>query len=312
MPVFTRTTPWDGGDVPAPSVLAIGDSWFWYPKAGNLMNAWDHSPAVKDDYKSIQLFGYNGADIADYVGNGTYADDFSHELSPTQFKDYQVFVLSGGGNDAVDGRSDRAGPAPDPAFGYGARNNDVKNDAARIALGLKDDCTGVTRPEDCIDEDNLDVLLRSISNSVGSLLHDVLWASDRDMRSGARKSPIKILLHCYDYPVPDGRGFGIGSVTLVGPWLSRAMDARHVNADPAFRFKVASVLIQRMHDMFAGYANPARNIYFVDSLGALNSALAGDAYKADWDNEMHPTGDGFTKLFASRWVPVLRQAGLAA
>jgi hypothetical protein len=282
------------------------------------MSAWDRSSAVKDDYKSIQLFGYNGADVADYVGNGKYAEDFSHELEPVQFRSYRVVVVSGGGNDAVDGRVDGGSGSIDPANGYGAQADHGKIDLARVALGLKDDCTGIDQAKDCIDEAKMDALLRSISNSIGSLLHDVLWANERDLKSGDRKSPIQIILHGYDYPVPDGRGFTLAGLPLVGPWLSKAMDARNIGtglpagADLlAFRFGVSSLLIERMNSVLAGYANSRDNIFFVNSLGVLNSTLRDGIYQQDWDNEMHPTGDGFTKIFEQRWVPVLRQAGLA-
>lgn len=283
------------------------------------MSAWVLSPAVKDEYRSIQLLGYNAADVADYVGNGKYAKDFTYELQPAEFKSYRVVVVSGGGNDAVDGRVDGAGGPIDPANGYGEQTDDGKIDLARVALGLKDDCTGIAQASDCIDEAKMDALLRSISNSVGSLLHDVLWANDRDMQTGLRKFPIQIILHGYDYPIPDGRGFTIEGIRLVGPWLSKAMDARNVGkglpsgTDPlAFRFSVSSLLVERMRSVLKGYANSRDNIFFVDSLGVLSSALTGGAYKNDWDNEMHPTGDGFKKIFEQRWIPVLKTTGIAS
>lgn len=314
IPIFTKNSPWDTAKGLIPTILAIGDSWFWYPKQNNLLTAWDRNSSVKNDCKSIYLLGYNGADVADYAPGGKYSDDLQHELTQVQFQYYSAFVLSGGGNDAVDGRTDHAA---DPAFGYGQPSNQAKMDAARMVLGLKDDCTGITNPDECIDEVKVDALLRSISNAVGSVLHDVLWASDRDIQSGSRRYPIQIFLHAYDYPVPDGRGFAVGPLTLIGPWLAPAMQARNVGKGLppggdvlGFGCAVARALMTRMRTTIKAYENPARNIFFVDSPGALNCTLSG-AYKQDWDNEMHPTGSGFDKIFQTSWLPVLKSAGLA-
>jgi len=44
-----------------PSILAIGDSWFWYPKVSNLLA--EVSAAVKPAYSNIMALGYVGAKL---------------------------------------------------------------------------------------------------------------------------------------------------------------------------------------------------------------------------------------------------------
>jgi hypothetical protein len=54
-----------------PSVLAVGDSWFWYPfPGGSLLN--HLGPIVATREHIILAYGNNGAEAYDYV-RGTYA-----------------------------------------------------------------------------------------------------------------------------------------------------------------------------------------------------------------------------------------------
>ncbi|NJO78214.1 MAG: hypothetical protein HC827_06590, partial [Cyanobacteria bacterium RM1_2_2] len=84
------------------SLLAIGDSWFWYPK-NNILQALAEHPRLKDPFRNIQMLGYNGAKLEQYVF-GKYAKQFTHELRPINRKHYSAVLISGAGNDAVDYR----------------------------------------------------------------------------------------------------------------------------------------------------------------------------------------------------------------
>jgi hypothetical protein len=77
MPVYSKGRPRKDGE-PTPAMLAIGDSWFWY-LANNLMDGLVRHPKLRPGYAAVQLFGYNGAHVADYVGKGKYARDFEVE-----------------------------------------------------------------------------------------------------------------------------------------------------------------------------------------------------------------------------------------
>ena len=54
-----------------PSVLAIGDSWFWYPLPGGSL-ASSIAKLMQDGPHVILAFGNNGAEAFDYV-HGVYA-----------------------------------------------------------------------------------------------------------------------------------------------------------------------------------------------------------------------------------------------
>jgi len=270
MRVYMPGEEWDAGDFPR--LLAIGDSWFWYPK-NNILESIIRAPSVKDPYTTIQALGYNGADIGQFVGNGKYAKSFHYELEKgSQY--YEAILISGGGNDAVD---------------YG--------------LTLKKDCRRFSTAEQCMDPAGLDNLLRIISGSVGLMIHDIRWAFNKHNKSA------KILLHGYDYPVPDGRGFHIKDRKMAGPWLKPALDAAKVDSDNMpLRLSICRHLIDMLYITLARFERPSEGIFCINSRGTLRD---GPDYKKDWDNELHPTPSGFRKIVDKCWVPVLRSIGYA-
>jgi hypothetical protein len=76
-----------------PHILAIGDSWFWFPK-NNLLN-----PIFKhfNSGKCILALGNNGAEAVEYVGK-KYRDAIQSSLDA--WKDsIEAVLISGGGND---------------------------------------------------------------------------------------------------------------------------------------------------------------------------------------------------------------------
>ena len=83
-------------DAVSPSILAIGDSWFWYPfPGGSLINYL--GPLVGRQQHTILAKGMNGAEAFDYV-DGKYAGLVRHALRMYGASLSAVFI-SGGGND---------------------------------------------------------------------------------------------------------------------------------------------------------------------------------------------------------------------
>ncbi len=275
MAIYDAYEQWEDGVFPA--VLAIGDSWFWYPN-NNILQAIAQHPKLKAPYANMVRLGQNGALLLDYVNlngrPGKYADQLTAQLKPKVLQYFSAFFVSGAGNDAVD-----------------------------YTLGLKADCSGETTAQGCISADGMSQLMKEITGSMSLLLHEVLWACNE------QNHPMRIIFHCYDYAVPDGRGFGLPDLTLAGPWLQPAMNKCKVPQDMVLRKGVIQILIDRLHDAFALYADPANDVYFVDSRGVLSSQ--DDTYRGDWANELHPTPAGFAKVVNQRWYDVLARAGLA-
>ena len=111
---------------------------------------------------------------------------------------------------------------------------------------------------------------------------------------------IPILVHGYDYPVPDGRGFFGGWGPLPGPWLEPGF-RRKGYAEMSVRKQMCVKLIDRLDTMLANLAGkpPFAHVKFLD---LRNTLPTGAKYKDWWANELHPTAKGFeavTKKFAA-------------
>ena len=271
MRVYHNDDQWVAGEYPA--ILAVGDSWFWYP-GNNILQSLVTNPDLSSNYANIHALGKNGALLQAYVGAGQFAPVVEKALSPNFRKSYNVFMISGAGNDAVD-----------------------------YKLALKTDCSAITDPKACLDPEGMSDLLRKVATAMGGLIHEIRWAYKDEA-----KQPRPIFLHGYDYPVPDGRGFDVFHATVTGPWLQPAMNTVKVNADMTFRKAVVKELIDQLNILFKTFDDWPNDVVYVDCRGVLSR---GDNYQQDWANEMHPTSSGFKKIVAQRWMPILRQWGLS-
>ena len=112
--------------------------------------------------------------------------------------------------------------------------------------------------------------------------------------------PIPIVVHGYDYPVPDGRGFFGGWGPLPGPWLEPGF-RRKGYSQMSVRKQLCVMLIDRFNAMVSGLADkpPFAHVRY---LYLRNTLPTGANYKDFWANELHPTAMGFervTKKFAA-------------
>lgn len=270
MPIYAPGQPWNPTEFAA--ILAIGDSWFWYPN-NNLLTAIANHPKLLDPFRNIQMLGYVGAKLDDLVF-GKYADEFKREMSPLNSQYYSAVFVSGAGNDAVD---------------YG--------------LCLQADCRPFDTAEKCISPDGMDSFLKEMSRAITTLLHDVSW------NIAQQKRQVDVFIHGYDYPVPDGRGFA--GTTIIGPWLKPAMDKAGVQNNDGLRQDICRILIDQLNTMLTNFDKqtlPGCRMHYIDSRGTLRT---GEQYQTDWANEMHPTPTGFNTIVDHKWIPVLAALGYA-
>jgi hypothetical protein len=112
--------------------------------------------------------------------------------------------------------------------------------------------------------------------------------------------PVPIVVHGYDYPVPDGRGFWGGWGPFPGPWLEPGF-RRKGYAAMSVRKQICVEFIDRFDAMLANLAGkpPFAHVRFLD---LRNTLPTGSTYKTWWADELHPTAKGFeavTKKFAA-------------
>lgn len=245
-----------------PTILAIGDSWFWYLfLGGSLTN--NLGDLVKAKGNVILAKGMNGAEASDYVVEGKYAE-LVRETLRLYGSGLQAVFLSGGGNDFA-GFKD-------------------------LRPMLKDNCSGETTPEGCFrgGKNGLKGFLDRMDGYYRTLIGMVYTRTSLNCL---------ILMHSYDYAIPNGKGvFGKEA------WVRPALLAAGVPAN--LHRKCVVHLIDSFHDMLTKITedDPA-HLFVVNSRGTLG--------KDDWANELHPNGGGFKKIVKERWKPVLETLRLA-
>jgi len=129
--------------------------------------------------------------------------------------------------------------------------------------------------------------------------NDVKQAYERMISSAVAARPsIKILAHSYDYPRLMGKPArltieNIGLIAFfkreVGDWIHTPMKTALDDADDQRDF--AKRLMDHFHDdvLLKLTDHPSRAFHVSDFRGQLTS-------DEDWNDEMHPTGQGFKKL----------------
>jgi hypothetical protein len=125
------------------------------------------------------------------------------------------------------------------------------------------------------------------------------------------KQTVPILVHGYDYPVPDGRGF-LGGWPFPGPWLDPGFREKNFKLedpnDLSQRVGMMKYVMDQLNEMLKSVtSDPALSSYvhYIDLRGTLSNDLVNDAYKNWWANELHPTEKGFEKV-TEKFVAELR------
>ncbi|MBX3302182.1 MAG: SGNH/GDSL hydrolase family protein [Nitrospira sp.] len=243
-------------------IVAEGDSWFDYPWT-------DVLGLLEDDY------GYDVESVAhkgDRVEEMAYADgqleEFSRRIEKLlrQNRIPKAILLSGGGNDVAG-----------PEFGM------LLNHAASAVAGL-----------------NKQIAQGVIDQRIRIAYITILSALTQICRRWTER-PIPILIHGYDYPVPDGRGFLGGWWLLPGPWLEPGFREKGFEAI-SVRKAIVKELIDRLNTMLA-QVTALPDFGHVSYVNLRSTLSSGGNYKEYWANELHPTKKGFrlvTAVFAKK------------
>jgi hypothetical protein len=240
------------------TVIAEGDSWFDY--------LWfDILDTLEDDH---------GYDVESTARAGDRVESMAYDQGQlTKFRKAlekvvrrgevpKAILLSGGGNDVA-----------------GEQFFMLLDHAASPAPGLNDDVVrGVV---DVRVRDAYLVLIAAITRLCETTIGRV----------------VPIVVHGYDRPVPDGRGFGDPWPIpgLPGPWLRPGFTLKGFTSDSVNKAIVGD-LIDRFNRMLRGVAAQFPHVRYVDLRGTLSS---GANYREWWANELHPTEKGF-KAVATR------------
>ena len=244
-------------------LVAEGDSWFNYPWTDILR-------LLEDEHGyEVESVAHYGDTVEEMAYSGGQLERFSR-LIEKQLRRGQVpkaILLSGGGNDLA---GKEFGMLLDHARSAAAGLNE------QMASGLIDQRARLAYI----------TILSAVTEVCQSWIHQ----------------PLPILIHGYDYAVPDGRGF-LGSWTfLPGPWLEPGFREKGF-VQMQVRKEIVRELIDRFNAMLEGIAAMPEfpHVNYVDLRKTLST---GADYEQDWQNELHPTVKGF-RLVTDHFVSVL-------
>jgi hypothetical protein len=98
-----------------------------------------------------------------------------------------------------------------------------------------------------------------------------------------------IIIHGYDYLTASGKKAMYDGFTPAGPWILPSMQDRGI-VDPDLQAAILGVLIDDVNAMIRALASTYPDtVIFIDLRGTLRPGL-------HWQNEIHPTEDGFHKV----------------
>ncbi len=244
-------------------LVAAGDSWFDYPFH-------DVLTILHDDYGyNIESTSHKGDPIESMAYLGGQIDGLSRMFQKAlgQGATPKAVLLSGGGDDIAGNE-----------FGMLLNN---KNSA--------------------IGGWNSDVLKGVIQDRIAVAYVAMLNGIDRLSTQYVNRT-LPILVHGYDYPVPDGRGFLGGWGPLPGPWLQRGFrekDFDDIQETIALMRDAIDLLNAMLLELTA--MQQFAHVKYVNLRGTLRTD---DTYKDWWANELHPTEQGF-KAVTARFAQVL-------
>ncbi len=236
--------------VPPPRGLLVaeGDSWFDYPFH-------DVLTMLEDEHGfDVESVAHKGDTVEDMAYSGGQFDDFVRLLEKLlrQGRVPDAILLSGGGNDVA---------------------------GDQFAMLINHAASGLPPLNDDVVRGVIEVRVRNAYAFLISGLTEIAMQ--------LLQRPIRIILHGYDFAVPDGRGVLGGFAFLPGPWLQPGFHVKG-HGDLTANRRVMVDLIDRFNEMLRGLAAATGfgHVRYVDLRGTLT-------YKRDWANELHPTEGGF-------------------
>ena len=249
-------------------LIAEGDSWF--------------------DYPFFDVLGYleaRGFEIESVAHKGDTLEDMAHEAA-------QVDKLTR----AFEKVKARGGKPR--AILLSGGGNDIAGD--EFPLLLNHSGSGLPRLNATVAQGIIGERLRT---AMASLIGVVTRLSEAHF--GER---VRVVIHGYDHAIPDGRGYLGGGWILPGPWLEPGFRRKgYVPADSKRRAaalgtnaEVVRELIDLYNAMLARLVRDLASeglahVRYVDLRGTL-SGLMPSGYRADWNDELHPTRAGFDRV----------------
>jgi hypothetical protein len=250
------------------NLLCDGDSWFDYPLGSGI-------PGVHTDViaqlaqqlpNALTLNLAHAGDATTTIMGTAKFAVLERLLLDPTHGGFDAILFSGGGDDLV-----------------GDQFRFWLNDAAKVG----------NDPAQAINTAALNDILGVVETAYRDLAQ---------LRNKAGNPGVPIITHAYDFAIPDGRG-----ACTLGPWLLPSLQSRGwmrtplAPADLPVGQQIVKQMLQRFDLLMQTLeADPYLNLIYVRTQGTLSPG------PAQWDNELHPTPNGFAAI-ARKFVVAIKE-----
>lgn len=239
-------------------ILAEGDSWFDYPGTDVLR--------VLEDihHYDVESVAYKGDLAEDIAYNSGQLEKFARLIEKILRRrnesELRAVLISCGGNDML---------GPEVAI--------LVNHILSPIAGLNDS------------------VIEGVINQRLRLGYITILSKVTEICKARLGRPLPIILHGYDYPVPDGRGYRLfGLLRLAGPWIKPSLEKKgFVRLQE--RIALAKELVDIFNEMIMDVVSlpDFNHVHYID---LRNTLSVSDDYKKYWADELHPTEKGFEAI----------------
>jgi len=254
-------------------VLSIGDSWFQYPLRPYL----DLQRRVVGVFNSDLLLvddSYPGRDADEVPGLQRRWRELAGSLQNEHKRPLDLILVSLGGNDIIGKDLDRhLKRADEVAVDQIWPWHDELPDVVKTHIRLP--------------------VLRASFETIRSAYEQLI-----DLRKTFAPNAT-LITHTYADVIPSNRPYKFAFLKT-GPWMWDAMIRVGLN-DPATQRQLSRWLLASFANLLADIAKTNPRCIILDSRRELTEAEY-------WDNEIHPTGAGFKRLFDEYWRPAIHAA----
>lgn len=243
-------------------LVAEGDSWFDFPRrGGDVLNKLKEKhgydiKSVADNSHTVESMAYSKKQLG----------DLKKKLKEVK-RDGKIphaILLSGGGNDITSG-------------------------ALYMMLNYNQD-----HIPNLNDDQVKYVINEKLYNAYVQLINQIDTFCNQIF-----SQRFKVFIHGYDYPIPDGRGFMAlkifsflgGRKYYRGPWLKSVFDKKGYT-DVQQNITTMKCLVDLFNNMLISLCNETKFAH-VRHVNLRNCLRNDNNYKKHWNDEFHPTEEGF-------------------
>ena len=230
-------------------------------------DSWFHYPAnnlitplhAALERPTIYVIGENGA-RADELAAGSWLANFGKMLA--QYPSIRLVSISAGGNDFA---------------GVGDLDDRI----------LRPDCSAATDVDACFRAGQPDAVFAAVAVAYRTLIGAV----------AAARPDVTVLVHNYDYAIPDGR-----SLPGMRSWLKLPMDNDRVPTAGAPRDGLRREIVRALIDLLTVHLSDLESSLNGPGRPAIELVWsAGTLDDTEWANELHPKSAAFARLVAECW-----------